>query len=560
LGFISPAGGTLNISVPVGFTPGNITQPISNGNFPPQINVTGLANIAASPYSVTLPSGAAISAFTPALPAGAFTLTANDGSPCSTNAEAAINNPTRGPSCRYTVTIDATLLAVGTYTGTVTFTGATGVTAMLTVNLTATQYPILSWINQQGIPMASYTVNGVAGTNTTYCTNNPAIPFPLIPSVMATGGVVPAVTATLTELTSPAIPWLGIGANGINGITGTPGSLGNTAQGVALPNVNGFANPISAPNFYNTNICVTAATITKPGTYTGTVVVSGGGVQNVPATLQVNFIVSGTGVSNVGIFRGTPTPEFYWLLDANGNTLFDGVGPGLDIATAFGGLAGDIAITGDWSGTGTTKIGVYRSATGQFLLDYNDNGTFDGALLDRVYQFMPAPVAGDIPVAGDWTGTGTSKIGIYRPSTGQWFLDTNGNGVFDAGDVVTNYGGLAGDIPVTGDWTGSGTTKIGLFRAGFFWILDTNGNGTFDAGDAAFAYGSPTGGITGGTADVPVVGDWNGTGTAKVGVFRLGFFWVLDTNGDHVFTAGEQAFPFGGLAGDIPVVGKWRKP
>ena len=149
---------------------------------------------------------------------------------------------------------------------------------------------------------------------------------------------------------------------------------------------------------------------------------------------------------------------------------------------------------------------------------------------------------------------------LFRSSTGQWFLDTNGNGVFDAGDVVTNYGGLAGDIPVTGDWTGSGTTKIGLFRAGFLWILDTNGNGTFDAADAVFAYGSPTGGIIGGTPDVPVVGDWNGDGRAKVGVFRLGFFWVLDTNGDKVFTAGEQAFPFGGLPGDIPVVGKWRKP
>src|ERR1019366_8190546 len=140
----------------------------------------------------------------------------------------------------------------------------------------------------------------------------------------------------------------------------------------------------------------------------------------------------------------TGMPEFYWVLDANGNTLFAGTGPGLDIATSFGGLAGDVAITGDWSGTGTTKIGVYRSATGQFLLDYNDNGTFDGALIDRAYQFMPAPVAGDIPVTGDWTGTGTTKIGIYRPSTGQWFLDTNGNGGYDVGHTPpVNYGGIA---------------------------------------------------------------------------------------------------------------------
>jgi hypothetical protein len=443
------------------------------------------------------------------------------------------------------VTIDSTGLTAGTiYSGTVTFTGATGVTAALTVNITATQFPQMSWVNQQGVALPSLTFFGVAANDTTFCSNSN--PFPLQAAVIATGGVVPNVTETISPISS----WLGL-----NGGTGSPGNLGNTNP------VNfGLANPLQAPNFYFQNICVSAANITKPGTYTGTVMASGGGVQTTPAALQIIFIVSGTGVSNVGVFRGTPTPEFYWVLDANGNTQWDGTGPGLDIATAFGGLAGDIAITGDWSGTGTTKIGVYRSSTGAFLLDFNDNGTFDGGLADRQFQFFPGVTAGDIPVTGDWTGTGTTKIGIYRPSTGQWFLDLNGNGIFDGGDVVVNYGGIAGDIPVTGDWTGSGTTKIGLFRAGFLWILDTNGNGVFDAGDAVFAYGSPTGGVVGGVPDVPVTGDWNGSGTTKVGVFRLGFFWVLDTNGDHIFQAGEQAFPFGGLAGDIPVVGKWRKP
>jgi hypothetical protein len=38
--------------------------------------------------------------------------------------------------------------------------------------------------------------------------------------------------------------------------------------------------------------------------------------------------------------------------------------------------------------------------------------------------------------------------------------------------------------------------------------------------------------------DVPVVGDWNGDGRAKVGLFRQGFFWILDYNGDGVFEQG----------------------
>jgi hypothetical protein len=39
--------------------------------------------------------------------------------------------------------------------------------------------------------------------------------------------------------------------------------------------------------------------------------------------------------------------------------------------------------------------------------------------------------------------------------------------------------GLAGDVPVVGDWTGSGRTNIGVFRRGT-WFLDLNGNGRFD--------------------------------------------------------------------------------
>jgi len=80
---------------------------------------------------------------------------------------------------------------------------------------------------------------------------------------------------------------------------------------------------------------------------------------------------------------------------------------------------------------------------------------------------------------------------------------------------------------VVGDWTGTGKSKIGLFRSGYFWILDMNGNGVFDGTgvgqDVAFAYG----GISG---DVPVVGDWAGTGVSQVGVFRSGYLWVLDAN------------------------------
>jgi hypothetical protein len=164
---------------------------------------------------------------------------------------------------------------------------------------------------------------------------------------------------------------------------------------------------------------------------------------------------------------------------------------------------------------------------------------------------------GDVPVVGDWNGDGRTKVGIFRGGN-TWLLDYNGDGVFDAGDRTYTFGGVSGDVPVVGDWTGTGTSKIGVFRLGYFWVLDANGNGTFDGTGPGLDLAFPFGGAPQGQpADVPVVGDWMGTGISNVGVFREGFFWIIDSNGNHQFDANDQSFPFGGISGDKPVVGKW---
>jgi hypothetical protein len=114
------------------------------------------------------------------------------------------------------------------------------------------------------------------------------------------------------------------------------------------------------------------------------------------------------------------------------------------------GLPGDIPVVGDWTGTGTTKVGVFRPSSGQWFLDLNGNGQWDGCGVERCGNFG-LPGAGDIPVVGDWTGTRTTKIGIFR--NGQWFLDLNGNGQWDGCGVERcgNFG-LPGDMPVVGKW------------------------------------------------------------------------------------------------------------
>jgi len=154
-------------------------------------------------------------------------------------------------------------------------------------------------------------------------------------------------------------------------------------------------------------------------------------------------------------------------------------------------------------------------------------------------------LAGDIPIAGDWNASGTKHIGSFR--NGVWYLDINGNGVFDSGDKTIAFG-QAGDVPIVGDWNGTGKIKLGLFRQGTF-ILDLSGHLSGVAtglSDAVFPFGQ--------NGDVPVAADWNQSGTTKVGVFRNGL-WFVDSAGSHVF-ANAQTYSYG-QAGDIPVVGDW---
>src|ERR1039458_7586214 len=56
-------------------------------------------------------------------------------------------------------------------------------------------------------------------------------------------------------------------------------------------------------------------------------------------------------------------------------------------------------------------------------------------------------------VAGDWTGSGVVRIGVFRQ--GAWYFDLNNDGAFEANEGPF-YFGLPGDTAIVGDWTGSG--------------------------------------------------------------------------------------------------------
>jgi len=255
---------------------------------------------------------------------------------------------------------------------------------------------------------------------------------------------------------------------------------------------------------------------------------------------------NGDGTDKVGVFR--PSDGTFYL-DYNGNGAWDGCG--VDRCLQIG-MNGDVPLVGDWNGSGTSKVGVFRPSDGTFYLDYNGSGTWDGCGVDRCLQIG---LNGDVPLVGDWNGSGTSKVGTFRPSDGTFYLDYNGNGQWDGCGVDRCLQiGMNGDVPLVGDWDGSGTSKVGVFRPndGTFY-LDYNGTGTWQGCGVDKCL------IIGMNGDTLLVGDWDGTGTSKVGVFRPsdGAFY-LDYNGNGVWDGctTDRCLPIG-LSGDPPLVGKW---
>jgi hypothetical protein len=394
--------------------------------------------------------------------------------------------------------------------------------------------------------------NAVAGFTT------PVVTLASIPGGVAAMATALNGTATFTGLTF-----------------GVPGvyRLQATSPGLAagLSNLFGVAN-----SAVTVAIESPLATVPPPGD----VQISGWALDNVAVAATAIKVVS---VTVDGVSIGFPT---YGISRPDVCAVFSGrpgcPNVGYSIATHLSPGQHTITVTASDSdgdtGSGTmsvtvqsalagTKVGVFRNGAA-FLEDSNGNGAYDAGV-DRFIPMFTGPggfLPGDLPVTGDWTGDGHAKVGIYRSSTGTWYLDANNNGAYDPGDYTYQFGGVAGDIPITGDWNGLGRSCVGIFRSGFFWILDLNCNGFFDntPADAAF----PFGGVVG---DIPVVGAWTG-GTTRVGVVRKyapggvpqgnPFYWILDASPANAGNLPANhppgiAFAFGGLAGDVFVTGDW---
>ncbi len=191
------------------------------------------------------------------------------------------------------------------------------------------------------------------------------------------------------------------------------------------------------------------------------------------------------------------------------------------------------------------KIGVFLN--GVWYLDFNGNGVWDGIPIDKQYTFGSPGVQA---VAGDWNNDGRSELGVFL--NGVWYLDFNGNGVWDGIPIDKQYTfGSPGVQAVAGDWNNDGRSELGVFLNGV-WYLDFNGNGVWDGIpiDKQYTFGSP--GVQ------AVAGDWNNDGRSELGVFLNGV-WYLDFNGNGVWDGIpiDKQYTFGS-PGVQAVTGDWN--
>jgi hypothetical protein len=242
------------------------------------------------------------------------------------------------------------------------------------------------------------------------------------------------------------------------------------------------------------------------------------------------------------VFR-SGSPNASWLF-RNSNTT------GTADFTASWAISTDVPFVGDWGGTGVDNIGVARNTGGSWVW-FLKNPTGGN---DISFAFPPgSPVAGDIPIVGDWDHDGKTTVGVVRPNNGnwQWLLtndDANVNENF-------NYGSQAlGDVPIAGDWNKDGWFNAGVARpdnGSWRWLLTNEVNPPYNT-DFNFLYGSTT------LSDRPIAGDWKGDGRTTIGVTRPTngtWLWLLRNSN----SAGPQVdvqFSYGSTT-DIPLTGRW---
>jgi hypothetical protein len=282
------------------------------------------------------------------------------------------------------------------------------------------------------------------------------------------------------------------------------------------------------------SVGIGGSALTRRQLLLGAVVAGGLVVVGGVALNQMGLLPFGMSGDSVGIYQ--PANSIF-VLKAD-------LGTDTQVTTVAFGRAGDLPVVGNWTGRGFDTVGVFRPSTGTFyLLDANQTGA-------AVAHTVAFGQRGDVPITGDWAGKGRDGIGVFRPATRTFYLKT----ALSSGPPDYSFAfGRTGDIPLAGDWHGDGATGVGVYRPanGTFYLLRTVCNHCAPGMDYTVRLSQ-----TPGAHDLPFTGDWSRAGVTGLGLFRPASGTMLRKNDATHGGAADRSLSFG-QAGDIPLGGRW---
>lgn len=197
----------------------------------------------------------------------------------------------------------------------------------------------------------------------------------------------------------------------------------------------------------------------------------------------------------------------------------------------------------DFDGDGKTDLSIFRPTNGDWQLETSSNS------LGNSLRFG---VTDDIHVPGDYDGDGKSEPAVFRPSNGVWYLQR------DPTFIAVPFG-VSGDIPVPADYDADGKTDVAVFRPS---------NGGWYIWRSTLGFTSLQWGMVN---DRPVAGDYDGDGKADVAVWRpsdgvwyvlqssssLPLYWKFGVTGDKPVTADFDGNGITDFAVYRPSNGSW---
>lgn len=180
-----------------------------------------------------------------------------------------------------------------------------------------------------------------------------------------------------------------------------------------------------------------------------------------------------------------------------------------DVTTTAWGQAGDLPVPVDVDADGRAELTVFRRSTGQWFVRHWMTGATSATTFGQAGDWPSlAPAAWRVPIRGDFDGDGRAEVGVFRPSSGRWYLLSSVSAWLSS--IQANWG-IAGDVPSAIDADGDRRSDMIAFRPSTATWYANRSIGGFAGG-----IGVPVG-LAG---DELASGDFDGDGLADPATYR----------------------------------------